>query len=987
MKRIVSLVLALSMVLSMFTTSFAGTSLKDVEGTDYEAAVSALVELGIVSGYEDGTYQPSKVVTRAEMAKLLVISAGLEPAADVNKGATNFSDVAASHWASGYINVASQYGYINGYPDGSFAPDATVTYAEAVTMAIRVLGYKSVVEAKGTWPTNYIAKAQELDVLDDVNYDSYSDGAVRGNVALVIWNMLRTKVWDVQNENETDGLTYGRTGLTMIDKYFEDYTYTTVTFDKFAIDGDGKVQMYLNDDVEDIATLEDDEYEYLENDFYTYVNGTEVEVLVNEEDETLLMIVPTATHKVVDGAKDVIDDDYLAMSGDAYDYAYARVKGKTVNAANKIVTSSIHIDKLEEKDDYIKLNSKKYENDDWDSEVVLKDGKRVTLRDAIEVGDILTTVVVKNLANREIDTFYVIGGEEVEGEFDRLAEVEYENSELKFHELTIDGDKYVVDTAATYVEDPEAKTIKAVDLLTKSKAEMENEEVVVKLDPVTGKVVRVEFDGKIDSGSEDDTTVEFFGISKNVRLSDDDYTIGLENEKDEDTYKFARNSEAETLAMNTLYGTRVNGSFVAATLNDEGDVEGLELIAEYADSGDLSQIPTKVPYGEDSGEYFAIVTFDSASYDKDTTAIVNDADATDYIKVNDNTTLVTLVFDDKGTTKTTDDELRVEFTDDVTDVKAEQVIAIYDADESFVRAKYIVVFSDTSDNSENRVGKNASANEDALVGGDQIELEDEDGEKVTATVSSSTQEDLSDYELLVYTITTNSKGNDIFNFVSGLTTTDLNEATENIYVGECSDSKTFLLNNEKGIENEVDLTDDDIVIGEDTYKKSILEDYLVVEVSVTETDVEGQYEVSTFESTTYEAITLAEGDRLVIDTVGEVIYVISGMDLKEEEETTDDTTNNPTTYLVTWKSGDTELASGDVEANAVPTCPVTEDPAKADDDRYTYAFAGWSTNKDAVVSGDAPAEDDVIADGEEFPAVTADTTYYAIFTASLRDGE
>ena len=87
MKRILSLVLALSMVLGMFSFVSAG-SLKDIEGTKYEAAVEALMELGVVNGYPDGTYLPNNVVTRAELAKLLVTAFGLEPAAEAASGVT-----------------------------------------------------------------------------------------------------------------------------------------------------------------------------------------------------------------------------------------------------------------------------------------------------------------------------------------------------------------------------------------------------------------------------------------------------------------------------------------------------------------------------------------------------------------------------------------------------------------------------------------------------------------------------------------------------------------------------------------------------------------------------------------------------------------------------------------------------------------------------------------------------------------------------------
>ena len=101
----------------------------------------------------------------------------------------------------------------------------TVSYAEAITMALRVLGYKTVIEAKGTWPTNYIAKAEELDLLEDITYGTYATGAARGNVALLIWNMLRTDMWDVLSESEGDGLTYEQTLTSMLNKKFKDYRY------------------------------------------------------------------------------------------------------------------------------------------------------------------------------------------------------------------------------------------------------------------------------------------------------------------------------------------------------------------------------------------------------------------------------------------------------------------------------------------------------------------------------------------------------------------------------------------------------------------------------------------------------------------------------------------------------------------------------------------------------------------------------------------
>ena len=296
MRKVLSLVLALSMVLGMFSFAFAGT-LSDVKGEYYEAAVEALVELGVVNGYTDGTYKANQVVTRAELAKMLVVCLGQEQAAKIAKGTTQFSDVAADHWASGYINVAAQSKIIVGYPDGTFAPEATVTYAEAVTMALRALGYKNVVESAGTWPTNYITKANELQLLRDMKGIDAEDGAKRGNVAILLWNMLRTEMWDIDSENQTNGMTYRKTDEPMLNIKFPDYEY----------EDEGVLVSYSVDELK-VTVEAEDEHGFLvrgelkKGDLLRLIPGMKVAYLYNSHDEEFLTM--TSVDTVVEGRVD-----------------------------------------------------------------------------------------------------------------------------------------------------------------------------------------------------------------------------------------------------------------------------------------------------------------------------------------------------------------------------------------------------------------------------------------------------------------------------------------------------------------------------------------------------------------------------------------------------------------------------------------------------------------------------------------------------------
>ena len=178
MKKVLSLVLVIAMVLSSFSFAFAA-KFEDVEG-DYEEAVNVLSALGVIDGYEDGTYRPERIVTRAEMAKLIVQILGY---GDLVAGsASNFADT-QGHWADAWIALAAGRGLVIGTGDGKFTPDRQVSYDEAITMVVRALGYTDASnELKGmTWPTNFKVKASELDLLDGVK--SAAGGADRGGVA------------------------------------------------------------------------------------------------------------------------------------------------------------------------------------------------------------------------------------------------------------------------------------------------------------------------------------------------------------------------------------------------------------------------------------------------------------------------------------------------------------------------------------------------------------------------------------------------------------------------------------------------------------------------------------------------------------------------------------------------------------------------------------------------------------------------------------
>ncbi len=109
----------------------------DVSGEDwYNNAVSTLSVMDVLSGYLDGSFKPNASITRAEFAKIAVSFFDYEDI--VYDGA--FSDVAGDQWYAQYVAAAVELGLVSGYPDGTFRPNESITRAEACAIVNRVLG-------------------------------------------------------------------------------------------------------------------------------------------------------------------------------------------------------------------------------------------------------------------------------------------------------------------------------------------------------------------------------------------------------------------------------------------------------------------------------------------------------------------------------------------------------------------------------------------------------------------------------------------------------------------------------------------------------------------------------------------------------------------------------------------------------------------------------------------------------------------------------
>ena len=154
-------------------------------------AISTMAKAKIVNGYDAATFMPLNNITRAEFA---TIAAKFDSSTYL--GADKFTDI-SGHWAAEYINRAAEKGWISGYEDGTFKPDAYITRAEAMTLINNVLERhvtaEGMLEDMTSWPDNTSDKWYYTPVQEATNSHYYEKADGEANET---WTALReTRNW------------------------------------------------------------------------------------------------------------------------------------------------------------------------------------------------------------------------------------------------------------------------------------------------------------------------------------------------------------------------------------------------------------------------------------------------------------------------------------------------------------------------------------------------------------------------------------------------------------------------------------------------------------------------------------------------------------------------------------------------------------------------------------------------------------------------
>ena len=202
MKKLLALVLALVMSMSLVTISNAAYS--DKADIDLKEAVDVLSAVGVFEG-SDGKFDPKANLTREQAAKLVAYLQLSQKSADALVGGNKFTDVAANRWSAGYVDYCATTGVVAGIGNGQFNPTGSLTALQFGKMLLVCLGYDATTEnlTGADWQINtskLMASAKLLKGLDSVKAN---DVITREQAAQMMLNAIKAPTVEYDTKGST----------------------------------------------------------------------------------------------------------------------------------------------------------------------------------------------------------------------------------------------------------------------------------------------------------------------------------------------------------------------------------------------------------------------------------------------------------------------------------------------------------------------------------------------------------------------------------------------------------------------------------------------------------------------------------------------------------------------------------------------------------------------------------------------------------------
>ena len=597
MRKVLSFVLVLSLVLGSFSMAFAADSaagLSDIAGNANEDAIQVAYDLDIVTGNPDGTFLPEKAVNRAEFAAMITRALAIPDSALAGYTTTSFKDTTGYTWAVPYLAFCQSKGIMLGDGAGNVMPGRTISVNEAMTMALRAIGYTANSSLLvGAWPANYVSLAQNEDLYDDV---ATTTTVNKASAAQIIYNLLTVQKVAVNTDGTTDLLWKNKAntvvqnllntnlGCTEHEKVIlgDDFDY-----DDAIINITGKLgtygTAYLNDDDELVAFTSDSTALTGKLDGDKFKVGDEKYDFATNNFSGPALFLNSDTQTVTAGGVQLDQDDIKAFAAKADNgktvTINADVSGKKIKDIYSIV--AWYADDVDLADSTVQEDIADKELGGYD--FVEDDDKNidnasfqlvgVASLDKIEKDDVVYVYVDSDKDIRKV----AVGTETIEG---TIEEIEMDSSDKYASTITIGGKDYDVSARAT-------GDAKDVDVDSEGIFYLDYKGEIYDFEGTSGKADTYAI---VKSGDDLDASK---AMDRRVRLyTSEDSTKNFTVDDNKDLEWFTTGSTIASGIGNGTTAAITTGALIGYSLNGAGEVDTFDMTA-FAPNGAYFQ-STKV---------------------------------------------------------------------------------------------------------------------------------------------------------------------------------------------------------------------------------------------------------------------------------------------------------------------------------------------------------------------------------------------------------